>query len=76
MLAMRDELFVLSHMDDHFFWQNRQVPHAIWKETTTLSPTFKEVTSGPTRSMRPLGRGGVSYHSAEALGRRKTERER
>ena len=54
MLAIMLELLVRSHMDDHFFLQYSHVPHAIWNETTTLSPGLSVVTSGPTRSMTPL----------------------
>jgi hypothetical protein len=54
MLAIKLELLVRSHMDDNFFWQNLQVPHAVWKDETTRSPTARVVTEGPTRSTMPL----------------------
>ena len=54
MLAIRLELLVLSHIDEYFFWQYLHVPHAIWKETTTLSPGARVLTWGPMRSTMPL----------------------
>jgi hypothetical protein len=63
MLAIMLELFVLSHIEDHFFWQYLHVPQAIWNETTTLSPCFRLVTLGPTRSMTPLIYSASGLHS-------------
>ena len=54
MLAIKLELLVLSHAEDHFFWQNLQVPQAVWNEVTTRSPGARCLTAGPTRSTRPL----------------------
>lgn len=55
MFDIKLELLVFSHMLDHFFLQYRHVPQAVWNETTTLSPGLSDVTSGPMRSMIPLG---------------------
>jgi hypothetical protein len=61
MLAIKLLLLVLSHMLDKRFWQNLQVPHAIWKEHTTRSPSLRVVTAGPIRSTIPLHLELISY---------------
>lgn len=48
MVCIRLESFVLSQKDESFFWQYLHLPQAIWKLTTTRSPSLRFLTLGPT----------------------------
>src|SRR3954471_23454057 len=46
--------FVFSQSENICRWQKKQLPHDIGNETTTRSPTFRFLTSGPTSTISPM----------------------